>query len=438
MRGQFLLYSMLSVTAVIAQAPQNTTGGTSSIQMATPPPVSGMSYPTQVKSEVRSNYLSGGIAYTTSYIDNFLPDSGNAPIAETTLSFLSTIALDATSARQHATLSYSPGFTLYRPSSALNEMDNTAAVDYSFRLTPHTTVFAIDRFQDSSSPYLPAGEGGPVSGAPVSSTPGITPPFAKRLTNSATVGITMQTGLNDMIGASGLSTILRYPSSSETPGLSNSSSGGGMVFYNRRLSASQYAGVTYQYIDMLTTATDGDSTTKTSTPMGYYTVYLRPQLTLSVSGGPQYYQLAKSQTVVTSAWGPTVSASMGWLGSRASFAASYSQSVTGAGGLPGAFHTRTANGIMRWQLAHTWTLGAAGSYSINKSVNGIVLPASSNGHTLLGSASVQHPIGRQVGLAFNYDHVHQSYGDVAAIAANPDSNRFSVSVSWTFLRPLGK
>jgi hypothetical protein len=440
MHGKILLISMLSVVAGVAQAPLNTTGGATSTEMATPPPVSGMSYPTQVRSEVRSNYLRGGIVYTTSYIDKFTQDPGDTPIAETTLSFLPTLALDATSARQHATVSYSPGFTLYRPSSELSEMDNLAAVDYSFRLTEHATVTAIERFQDSSSPFIPAeyGTGGPVSGAPISSTPGVTPPFAKRLTNSSIAEITMQTGLNDMIGGGGLFTILHYPSSSATPGLSDSNSRGGMVFYNHRLSGSQYVGAIYQYMDMLTSEAGGESTTKTSTPMGYYTIYPKPQLTLSVSAGPQYYELADPRAAMTSAWGPIVSASIGWLSGHVSFAASYSQSVTGAGGLPGAFHTRIANSTVRWQLAHTWTVGAIGSYAINKSVNALVLPTSSNGHTLSGSASLQHSIGRQVGLVFNYDRVHQSYGNVAAIAANPDSDRFSVSISWTFLRPLGK
>ena len=39
-------------------------------RMLTPPPVSGQSYPTVPTSEERSNYLRGGLAFTTAYTDN--------------------------------------------------------------------------------------------------------------------------------------------------------------------------------------------------------------------------------------------------------------------------------------------------------------------------------------------------------------------------------
>ena len=37
--------------------------------MKTPPPVSGQSYPTQVTSEERSNYLRAGVAFTSAYTE---------------------------------------------------------------------------------------------------------------------------------------------------------------------------------------------------------------------------------------------------------------------------------------------------------------------------------------------------------------------------------
>jgi hypothetical protein len=439
MRGRALLITVLLTTAAIAQERQSGARVASSTQMATPPPVSGMNYATQIGSEVRSNYLRGGLTYSTSYIDNYFAGSGSTPIAETTISVLPTIVLDASTVRQRAVVSYSPGFTFYRPSSGLNEVDNTALVNYALRLTEHTTISAMERFQDSSSPFSPAdADTGIVSGTPVSITPGVVPPFAKRLTNSAGAEITMQTGLNEMIGVSGLSTILDYPNSSQTPGLYDSSSRGGTVFYNHRISASQYTGVTYQFMDMLTTQTGSTSATRTSTAMGYYTIYPKAGLSLSVSGGPQYYQVSESPLPVTSGWGPSVSASMGWQGGHTSLAASYSQSVTGGGGLPGAYHTRSANAVARWQLARTWAARVSGAYSLNKSASALLQAGTENGHALMGSATLEHPIRGQVSLAFSYDRTHQSYGQVAAIAANPDSDRVSVSINWNFLRPLGR
>lgn len=436
MRTQLPLIIMLSAGAAFAQARQSAPAPVQTTQMATPPPVSGLSYATQVGSEVQRNYLRGGLTYSTSYVDNFYANSGNPSVAETTISILPTLALDASSARQHATVTYSPGFTLFYPSNALNEVDHTAAVNYEFRLTPHATVSAMERFQDSSSPYFPSDEG-IVSGVPVSTTPGAVPPFAKRLTNFANAEITMQTGLNDMVGASGISTVLHYPNTSQTPGLFDSNSFGGTAFYNHRLSGSQYVGATYQYLDMLTYPAEGETTTTTSTVMGFYTIYPSPKLSLSVSGGPQYYRVGAPLQTPLSSWVPSEMGSIGWQGDRTSFAASYSQSVTGAGGLLGAYHTGNANASMRWRLARTWTAGVSGTYAINKSVGSTPAMTAGNGHTLAGSASLQHPIRGQVSLAFNYERAHQSYGQVPVIAANPDSDRVSVAITWNFMHPLG-
>ncbi len=442
MRGQVLLIAMLATTAARSQVAPSATGGapTSQTQMMTPPPVSGANYPTEVGGEVRTNYLRGGLTSTTAYVNNLYSGGGNASIAETTVSVLPAITYDATTARRHTMVTYSPGFTFYQPSSALNEVDNNAAVDYDLRLVGHTMLNASDSFQDSSSPFSPedAGAGGTVSGAPESSTPGVVPPFAKRLTNSANVELSMQTGRNVMIGGSGTATELHYPNPAQTPGLYDSSSRGGSVFYNRRISSSQYFGATYQYSDMLANPGSGTDTTQTHTVSGFYTYHPAARLSLSVSGGPQYYRTVETPLPAMGSWGTSVSTSMGWQGTRTSFAASYSQGITGGGGLLGAYHSRSANATARWQMARTWTASASGAYSINKTVNALLITGEPGGHSVSGSATLDHPIGEQYSIAFHYDRIHQSYDEIAVIAANPDSDRETISITWHFQRPLGR
>jgi hypothetical protein len=51
---------------------------------------------------------------------------------------------------------------------------------------------------------------------------------------------------------------------------------------------------------------------------------------------------------------------------------------------------------------------------------------------------VDHPLGERFGVSFEYDHLHQSYGDVAVVQSNPDIDRGLVSVYWQFARPLGR
>ena len=433
---------MLATTAARPQVAPSATGGapTTQTQMMTPPPVSGASYPTEVGAEVRTNYLRGGFTSTTSYVNNLYASSGSASIAETTVSVLPTIEYDATSARRHTMVSYSPGFTFYQPSSELNEVDNTAAIDYGLRLTEHTKLSATDNFQDSSSPFSPgyAGAGGAVSGASETSTPGVIPPFAKRLTNFANVEFTMQTGLNVMIGGTVLETELHYPNPAQTPGLYDSNSRGSSVFYNRRLSRSKYFGATYQYLDSLANPGSGTDTTQTHTISAYFSFNPTSRLSVSVSGGPQYYQSVQTPLPETGAWGPSVTASMGWQGTRTNFAASYSQGVTGGGGLLGAYNSKSATASVRWLVARTWIASASGAYSNNKTVGGILMAGGQDGHSISESATLEHSLGNQLGIAFHYDHIAQSYSGVAVIAANPDSDRETISISWHFQRPLGR
>jgi len=455
MRVHFLLIVMLIMLTATAASPQvapSATGGspTSDTQMMTPPPVSGAPYPTEVGSEARTNYLRGGLTSTTAFISNFYSGSGGTSIGETLVSVLPTIAYDATTARQHISFTYSPGFTFYQPSSELNVVDNTATIHYNYRLTPHLTLSASDNFLESPLPFITGetGTSGAVSGMPGSSTPGVTPPFARVLTNSANVEITAQTGLNVMIGGSGLATESHYPDPTEVLGLYDSNSRGGTAFYNHRISRTQYFGANYQYMDMLANPTSGTSSaasptggtfsTVTHTISGFYTFYPKSNLSLSVTFGPQHYRTVEAPLAAMGSWGLSFSASTGWQGPHTSFAASYSQGVTGGGGLLGAYDSKSANATTGWQMARTWTASGSGAYSIIKSVGTIIFPGESNGHSVSGGATLNHSLGSQFSIAFNYDRIHESYDGVAVITANPNTDSETISISWHFQRPLGR
>lgn len=441
MPGRLYLLLLLATMPAWAQVTPSATGGPATTEMMTPPPASGANYPTAVGAEERSNYLRAGLTFDTAYIDNLYAGSNGTSLSETTFSVFPTIEFDSSTGRQHRAVTYSPGFTFYRPSSELNEVDNTASVVYAFRPTPHTTVSASDHFQDSSTgSFGPAdtGSGGVVSGSPEPATPGVTPPFAKRLTNSAHAEFSIQTGANVMIGASGLSTTLHFPNQAEATGLYDSRSSGGTAFYNHRLSMRRYFGATYQYLDMQTFPLNAVSSTQTHTIMAFYTFYVGPKLSLSVSGGPQRYSINQTPLPASSAWGPSVSTSMGWQGRHASLAANYMQSVTGGGGLFGAYHNKATSVSARWQMSRTWTTGISASYFVNNAVVALPGAGSQNGQTISGAASLDRSLGEQFHVRMSYDHTHENYSDIPAISSNPDNNSETVSITWQLARPLGR
>ncbi|HTA49837.1 MAG TPA: hypothetical protein VK930_10320, partial [Verrucomicrobiae bacterium] len=85
----------------------------SSGRMLTPPPVSGQSYPVILTSQERSNYLRGGLAFTSAYTDNAVGPVDGHPVSDVSYSVWPTIALDETTTRSHLVLTYAPGFTFY-------------------------------------------------------------------------------------------------------------------------------------------------------------------------------------------------------------------------------------------------------------------------------------------------------------------------------------
>ncbi len=442
MREQLILFVLLAAIPVWPQVAPSASGGNSVSPMMVPPPVSNVNYPASVGSEVHSNYLRGGFTESTAYISNLYAGSGGPSLAETTISILSSIALDATTTRQHMTVAFAPGYTFYSPSSILNSPDDSATAAYSVQLTPHTTFSANDQFQYSSMPiYNPAGvvSGGQVSGSPALSTPGVIAPFAPFLNNNANADFTAQTGMNTMLGGSGSLGTLHYPNSSETAGLYDYSSRGGSAFYNQRVLDRQYFGATYQYADILSYPTGETSTTQMQSVMGYYTIYAKSKLSFSILAGPQYYETSLPPIPVLSGWGPSVTASTGWQGMRTSLSASYSQSVTGGGGLLGAYHSKSANATARWQMSRTWTGNVDGAYSIIKSVSPqFALFGVENGHTVSGDMMAAHSMGAHWNISFSYVHIHLSYGNIAALSSNPDSDSGTVTIAWQFSRPLGK
>jgi hypothetical protein len=410
-------------------------------QMQTPPPVNNADYPIEVGTEARSNYLRGGLIYTTSYVDNLYVGDGGSAVAETIFTVLPTTSLDQTLPRQHISLTYSPGFTFYQPSSALNEVDQNLNAVYQYRLMPHMTLNAREDFQKSSTSYGSADsiDGGAVPGSLQPLTPGIIAPFAERLTNSASAQSSFQFSPVDMVGASGNLMKLDYPNQAEAAGLFDSNERGGGAFYNRRISPSQYMGLTYQYSWALTTPEGMESeTTQTNTIQGFYTIYLRRELSMSISGGGQHYNVIQASLPSSGAWGPSIMASGGWQGQRFNVAAGFSREVTSGGGLLGVFQSNSGNANLRWQLVRTWTAGISGVYANNKSVTPLSFLYAEGGHSISGQATIQHALNKGLNINLEYDRLHENYGGIPAVSDNPNSDRVMISLAWQFERPLGR
>jgi hypothetical protein len=418
----------------------------SSGQMQTPPPVSGQSYPTMPTSAERSNYLRGGVAFSSAYTDNALGSVNGHPVSDVGYSIWPTIALDETTSRLHVVSTYAPGYTFYQRESNLNEADQNASIDLQYRLSQHVTLSGRDGFQKSSNvfnqPDLASALA--VSGGTQEGNFSVIAPIADRLTNSGNAGITYQFAANGMVGASGTFTNLHYPNQAEVPGLFGSSSQAGSVFYSFRISKEHYIGVTYQYQRLLSYPTQGQNETQTQSVLLFYTLYLSKEFTISAYGGPQYANVGPQflGTVLTPApgfksWNPQVGGSLSWQGRLTNVAVSYSHTISSGGGLIGAVKMDSATASIKQQMKRNLGGSITGGYAQND-VLGSVLSGNTNGHTISGTASLQRQVGEHINVQLGYTRLRQDYSGVAVLAATPNTNREFVSISYRFSRPLGR
>lgn len=414
-------------------------------QMQTPPPVSGTPYPTRILAEARSNYMRASFAFSTAYNDNLLAGSSATPINDVSYTIWPTISVDQTSPRMHQSFTYDPGFTFYQQTSGWNEQSQSLNYESQYRLSPHISLGVQDQFLKTSNIL---NQSNPLSGVtvPASAQSPVVPtvvPFADQTSNTAGSELTYQFARNDMFGGSGFATYLHYPNPEQVIGLYDSNSIGGAGFYNHRISAGQYAGVTYQYTGTRDTPPGSQAATpdihiKTNTIWIFYTIYPQPQLSFSLSTGPQHYDVFQSSLPESHGWSPALMASMSWQAGHAALAASYYQEVGGGGGLIGAYHTKAASASFQWQVERTWAVGVAGNYILTSNVSALLAALNQGGSSVSGTFAIRHPITERVHLELGYSRLHQNYDAIPAISNIPNSDRVYASISYQLMRPLGR
>ncbi|WP_158748488.1 hypothetical protein [Acidobacterium sp. S8] len=443
----YLSLFLLAAIPVQSQvAPSATGAAAGDASMQTPPPVSDDSYPTEVGAETRSNYLNAGLTVTSGYVSNVAVGASEKPVGDMASSIRPTISLDQTTSRLHQAFTYSPGFTFYNKTSELNQADQDLAANMQYRFSPHITGSVHEEFRKSSNAFSYGIDPSGVSGSAQTPQSAIVAPVGDQLTNVTSAQLTYQYSRNEMLGGSGIFSILRYGDSSQLPGFSDSDWKSGSAFYSRRLSTGQYLGATYQYSNIVASSpvslngvnTTVEGTTQTQSMLFFFTTYFNRSVSLSVSGGPQHSDITQAPLPDEKSWSPAVLTSLGWQTRHTSLAAGYTHVTTAGGGLMGAYHADSANLAARWQLSRTWTFAASGSYMNTSNISKAVESSNPSGHTLTGTISAQHPLGEKFRMELGYTRLHQSYDSIAYIANTPDVSHVYFSLSYQFTKPLGR
>lgn len=440
-RESLMFFVLLMGMPAIAQVQPSATGyesGGDADRMMTPPIVSGTLFPNVAGADIRTNYLSATLRVDAAYIDNVLPGSTLVPTSNFTYSMLSALTLNRTTSRQALSVTYSPGFTFFEPTSILNAVDQSAAFTYQARLSPHVAANVQNFFEKTSNVFsqsFPFSAGG-IPGSTQTPVPSVILPFTEEITNTTNGAITYQFGRNNMMGAGGSIDVFHLPNPSQSVGVYDSNGWGGRAFYAHRSTDRAYSGLLYEY--SRTSSVDGQYETTIHTALPYFTLYLSHMFSVSMSVGAQRVQVSGPSLATNQSWLPTAVATIGWQGLRGNLAASYLRTVTAGNGLAGAFQANNVNLTGGWKLSPVWTAALAASYAKVDPVTQIPALTSPRGNILAGHISLSHAISRTLTAEIGYDRLHESYGGIAAIAANPNSDRVSVTLKYDFRKQLGR
>jgi hypothetical protein len=413
-------------------------------RMQAPPVVNGQAFPVEFTSEERSNYLRFGVLVTSAYTDNATVSADGQPVSDVSYSVAPSLALDDTTVRLHTLVTYAPGFTLYQRTSSLNQTDQNATIGLEYRLSPHVTFSARDNFLKSSSVFNQQDFGsGDVSGGAQAANFTVIAPLADFYRNAGNVGLSYQFSRSSMVGVSGTFTTLHYSNQSQVPGLSDASSQGGLAFCSLRVSRSHYLGITYQYQRLVSQPTSQIAETQTHAAILFYSFIPSSHLSFSIFGGPQHANTVlppltpeQPQFTTTKGWTPSAGASAGWQGHITSLAVSYTHVISGGSGLIGAVQLDSANVSVKQRITRSLNACIAGTYAQND-VLGTSIPES-NGHSIIGTSSLQQQFGQRLNVQLGYSRLRQDYGGVSVISQAPNTNREFVSILYQFSRALGR
>ena len=365
-----LLFALLVPLSALSQVEPSATGGSGGSsddsEMMTPPPVSGMPYDAGAGADTRSNFLGVSIGANASYNDNVFPGSNAQTSSDEIYWIFPTITLNKSTGRQTVSLGYSPSFTFYQHTSALDTVNQSASLTFKDRLSPHLSFNVQDYFLRTNDVFNGAYpfSSGNLTGTTQAPVPALIVPYIEQMSDTANGSIDYQIGRDSMIGGGGSYSTFSFPNSAAAAGLSNSDGESGSAFYSRRLSGKQYFGLSYDYShDVVTDAPYAPFNTQVHSLLPFYSIYFNPKFSISISAGIQHISIAQLQAQSYNAWSTAGSASMGWQGTRGSFDLSYLHSINTGEGFAQALISDTVSASSGWKLSPTWNGGFEVSYS---------------------------------------------------------------------------
>lgn len=344
-------------------------------------------------------------------------------------------------------LKYRPNALLYRTYNGLNQLDHRLDFANDFHLASHvifrlkdsldltTGVFEPQANQDLALPV-----GGPTN---LNST--VLAPLARQFANEASGEAEYEVSRRGTIRISGGHGFRRFTnvgtvSTNVAAHLFSTQSDVGSLSYDYRLTRHFTGGLIYEFENYRFGQALHDKTES-----GFLRVLweMRPHITLSLFGGPQYSDSnglfstpstnpLQPGSVLTSlrsrAWGPAGGGSITLRSNQTVFRLTAQQQVSDGGGLLAAVTSSFEAAEIRRRLALNWdvalTMSNARAVALEGPLGKGTLDSQAAGLTL------EHPFSRTLNLHLEYDYLRQRANSLVPFPINLDRNRFTLGLLY--------
>jgi hypothetical protein len=388
---------------------------------------------------VNPNFVAGGIAISQLYTDN-AELSTTGPISDLSYEIMPHLAISSSAVRWSLNADALAGFMLNRTLDNRNQAQQSAGLDFSYRLSQFVTLRASDQFTNSTGLWSGASSGGTSTGAGIGS---LQQPnnsqftFGKFKTNVALAEISGQFSADSYAGVRGTESYLWFPSSATDPVVGTLYGGNSYTaeaFYNRHFTARNWGGITLraQRFDL----SHAIGRTDAVGVLLMYAVNITPSTSLSFFGGPELSMTATPNGIALPVpafqrrlWSPAAGAVFSWQGQRTGALASFTHQVSNGGGLYSAVTLTTAEVQLQRQVGRHLEFGPSLTFSQNDPI--VTSPSI---RTYSGQLQSSYRVGS---CAFGAGYARDQR-DAAAGSLTASANRVWVSFSYDFIRTLGR
>jgi hypothetical protein len=417
-------------------------------QPLTPPAVAtGIQTPLTVGGEAeRSNFISGNLQLSAGFDDNALASSSHK-VSDTSYMISPGIMFAQTRSRWSWDLAYNPGFTINQHLSERNQSTHNLSTDFTVRLSPHVTFRLVDTFQKTNQLF--SGITPATINAETASFQGPNEAFITPLSqftgNVTSADLGYQFSRSSIVGVGATYYLRNYDdvagANTSSTALVDTRSIGADAYWGHQLSNRQWFGAAFNF-QRMTFPIGGE--TEVDRIVLFYAIPIGPGSSISLWAGPEYSSNEAIRSVLPQGgatsgrrWSPAGGVAFDWHVKHTGFRAEYSHRTTDGGGLTTAVMQQEVAVELRRQLSPRWAASAGVRYGNNDPLQQFI-GSINNNRLISGSIGISRQIRSDLALEAQYGRDHQTYAYSSALTAPTDRNRAVVSLSYSFLRPLGR